>query len=264
MTLDEAFEAGHRIWPTVTVSQATFAEYVRSRELDSETVRERAADIFLALGCATGDRQALLKFEQNFLTQVPRQLGRLVLEPHQVEELKQRLRVKLLVGPTARIREYSASGPLGAWVRVCASRIALDLLAMPEERKRDDSRALDAMVAGAPNAEVLVALQQHNEAFRLALADALAALTTRDRTLLRLHYLDNMSIDVLGTVYQVHRATVARWLGAIRTSVFQHVRLHLKATLGASVSEVKSLVQMLGGDGQFSVARFLTSGSQAG
>jgi RNA polymerase sigma-70 factor (ECF subfamily) len=264
MTLDHAFEIGRRTWPAATLTLEAFAEYVQSRELDSDTVCERAADIFLALACAAGDPGALSDFEQNFLTQVPRQLGRLVLQPHQVDELKQRLRVRLLVGPTARIREYSATGPLGAWVRVCAGRIALDLLAAPEERKGDDSRVLDALVASVPAADAAVALREHDQVFRKALSDALAALETRDRTLLRLHYLDNMNIDILGTIYQVHRATVARWLKAIRTNVLKHVRLHLKATLGASASEVKSLVQMLGDNGGFSVACHLASGSQAG
>ena len=42
-----------------------------------------------------------------------------------VDEVKQGLRERLLVGPPPRIAEYSGSGPLGGWLRVVSVRLAI-------------------------------------------------------------------------------------------------------------------------------------------
>jgi RNA polymerase sigma-70 factor len=90
--------------------------------------------------------------------------------------------------------------------------------------KRGDNDALDALVGGTGAGETMLDTEHHREAFREALQEALAMLTAREKTLLRLHFLDGMNIDALGTVFQVHRATVARWLVSIRTRVLEDVR----------------------------------------
>jgi hypothetical protein len=42
------------------------------------------------------------------------------------DELRQTLRVRLLAGPSPKIASYKGSGPLSGWVRVVATRIALE------------------------------------------------------------------------------------------------------------------------------------------
>ena len=82
-------------------------------------------------------------------------------------------------------------------------------------------------------------------------------LTAREKTILRMHFLDSMNIDALGTVFQVHRATVARWLVSIRTHVLHDVRRRLSLDLGASSSEAQSLVRLLRSEVQVSIQRIL-------
>jgi RNA polymerase sigma-70 factor, ECF subfamily len=45
-----------------------------------------------------------------------------------------------------------------------------------------------------------------------AFEEALASMPHRDRSVLRHHYVEGLSIDRLGELYQVHRATAARWI----------------------------------------------------
>jgi RNA polymerase sigma-70 factor (ECF subfamily) len=256
--LDEAFEAGRAAWPGVALSREAFDERLRLLQVEPENVAARGGDLFLATACADQLPAALAHFERSLLVPVPRQLGRVVLTPHEEDELRQQLRVKLLVGPTPKILEYRGSGPLGAWVRVCALRLALDLKMAPEVARRGDGQALDALVSGGGGGETMLDAEQHREAFREALQESLAMLTTREKTLLRLHFLDGMNIDALGIVFHVHRATVARWLVSIRSRVLDHVRQRLSLDLGASSSEAQSLVRLLRSEVQVSIQRLLT------
>jgi RNA polymerase sigma-70 factor (ECF subfamily) len=255
--IDSAFAAGRTACPGVGLDKEAFDERMRLLQVDPENLVARGVDLFLAAACAAHLPAAVSLFERTILAPVPRQLGRVALTSHEEDELRQQLRVKLLVGPSPKILEYKGSGPLGAWVRVCALRMALDLKTSPEVAKRGDGQALDALVGGAAAGETMLDTEHHREAFREALQESLATLTTREKTLLRLHFLDGMNIDELGTVFQVHRATVARWLVSIRTNVLDHVRQRLSLDLGASSSEAQSLVRLLRSEVQVSIRRIL-------
>lgn len=254
IVFQEAWNTASRAWPGVVVAKTTFVARLHACGLNRQSALDRGNDIYLALACAAGNAAAVKLFEQTFLRVAPRQLGRMTLTTDQQDELLQRLRVKVLVGPTARIRDYLGSGPLGAWVRVCAVRLALEMKAQRQDHKLSERKTLDAFVASTPNAESLLASRQHAGGLRQALQEAIAALSARDRTLLRLHYLDEMTIDVLGNIYGVHRATVARWLVAIRGDLLKRVRLDLAGQIGASPSEAQSLAQLMVREGRTSVA----------
>lgn len=258
--LDQAFEAGRIAWPGINLPRVAFDERLRMMQVEPEHIQARGSDLYLATACAAYLPAAVSTFERTFLAGVPRQLGRVALTAHEEDELRQQLRVKLLVGASPKILEYKGSGPLGAWVRVCALRLALDLKMAPEVARRGDDKALDALVGGAAGGETMLDAEHHREAFREALQESLMTLTTREKTILRLHFLDGMNIDALGTIFQVHRATVARWLVGIRNRVLDHVRQRLSLDLGASSSEAQSLVRLLRSEVQVSIRRILGDG----
>ncbi len=61
--------------------------------------------------------------------------------------------------------------------------------------------------------------------------------------MLNLHFVDGLSIDEVGTVYHVHRATAARWISAARAALLKEIRLRLAAALRASESELDSVMR---------------------
>jgi len=258
--IEKAYAAGQEAWPEVRLDPAAFAERLQGLALDAQSLAARAGDIYLAAACLTGDKAALLAFERTFLVPVPKMLTRVGLSPHQEDELRQQLRIRLLVGPCPRIGEYKGLGPLGAWVRVCALRLAL-ALKTGGEAKRNDSDAVDELMADFSGNEMVLDTQQHGPAFKAALQEALAGLAPREKTLLRLHFLEGMNIDALGAVFRVHRATAARWLVAIRTQILGQVRAKLSLEIGASQSEAVSLVRLLRSEVQVSIRRILSEES---
>ena len=83
------------------------------------------------------------------------------------------------------------------------------------------------------------------ELAKSALESALTALAPKDRTLLRHHYLDGLTLDQLAGLHRVHRATVARWLQHARHSVLEGTRQRLRAALDTDESEAASLLRLV-------------------
>src|SRR5688500_1313655 len=84
-----------------------------------------AAELYLACACATGDTAAIATFERRYFSAIPAALSRLSLGPDEIAEIKQVLRVRLLVGEAgepARVIGYAGHGQLGGLVRIAAIR----------------------------------------------------------------------------------------------------------------------------------------------
>jgi RNA polymerase sigma-70 factor (ECF subfamily) len=68
-----------------------------------------------------------------------------------------------------------------------------------------------------------------------------------------------LTVDILGRLHGVHRATAARWVEAARASVVRAVRRHLRGTLGLGASELDSIVGLVKSGLDVSLTRLLAS-----
>src|SRR5262249_564583 len=136
----------------------------------------------------------------------------------------------LFVGEDAgpRLGLYAGRGPLRAWVGVAAARTAL-MLRRSQQRTREVSAdeddwagALATISTNNPELELLK--RQYAAAFGVALRDAVGGLEPRQRTVLRMSFVDGLSIDEIGAVYAVHRATAARWIQRACDTLFEKTR----------------------------------------
>jgi RNA polymerase sigma-70 factor, ECF subfamily len=258
--LVEVMARGRNRWPGVVLSAATLAEYVSSQAIPEATLRARADDLFLAAACAVGDATAIGAFEREYLPQVRSYLGRLALSEEMMDEVRQELRVKLLVERPPRIANYRGTGPLGAWVRVATVRIALDLLQAAQRHgpARSDDEALAARVADevvVPETEL--ARARVRPLLEEAVEKAIVSLADRDKAILRFHYVEGLNVDAIGAIYRVHRATVARWLADIRQRLLRAVQDRLAVNVRMSASEFRSLVGAVQEELRLSIGRIL-------
>jgi len=237
MTFDQeiaaAFGAGRAAWPEASHSLESFAAHVRALGVDDADLVARASDLFLASACAEGDPAALRAFERAFIAGVDVVAARVGLPRQLLDELRQRVRVKLLVGEAPAIGRYRGRGPLMVWVLVTAARVAADVAAaasVPESAP--DTEMLDLLVSADTSPELEAVKARYRERFRAALEASLAELTAREKTLLSLHFIDGLNIDCIGAIYRVHRATVARWLVAIRARVFARLNERFASSVG--------------------------------
>lgn len=209
-------------------------------------------DLYLAVACVSGNAAALSSFEQQYLRHVPNMLASLKPAPDLVEEVQQQLRVQLLAAPPGdlpKLAEYSGRGALIMWLRSVSVRTALNLLNRADYRKRvdlpteDAGLLLGAVGADMPEPERALLIKRSREAVQQAFLAALASLPQQQRTLMRLHYLDGRTLEEIGLIYHVHKATISRRLEAARSAVRDELRRQLQERLRLSVSAIDSLVQ---------------------
>jgi RNA polymerase sigma-70 factor (ECF subfamily) len=186
--------------------------------------------------------------DELFLSQVPRFIARVESSPAVAEEVTQRLRERLLVATPDKppaIATYSGRGSLRGWLRVSAVQDVYRL----KRRKLDRAPAVDAvaarLVAAEPTPEVALMRARHGTELARAIKDTIAELPARERSLLKLHVLDGKTIDELGVQYEVHRATVARWIVHLKQRLYDEATRRLKERLALDTQEVNSLCQAL-------------------
>ena len=259
--LEAAFEAGRAAWPAARLPYAEFCRQVQESEVISPNLEAHASDLYLAYACASGDPGALRIFEDQFIQTMDVHLARAGVGPEWLSEVHQKVRLKLLVGSRPGIRRYRGQAPLSAFVRVTAVRMAVDVAsAAAAMKQRPDEEILNVLISMDASPEVDAAKTLYRQKFRAAVEEALASLSKREKTILRLHFIDGLNISGIGSVYRVHRATVARWLVAIRRRVLGELRQRLALHLGGTPSELRSLVHLLREDIDLSARRILGGG----
>jgi RNA polymerase sigma-70 factor, ECF subfamily len=203
-----------------------------------------AGDLWIAYGCVMAQPAALALFEQRYAPEIRRALGR-SFERALAEDAELKLRERLLLvdsGEQSRLASYAGRGALGPWLRAAAVRTAIDLMRSRRELPSDpaslgDAAAIDPLLAALKD--------RYRAEFRGAFSAAVAQLTDRERTLLRYRFVDDLSIDEIGVLYGVHRATVARWIAAVRESLFEATRAQLMAQLSLTDSDVDSVLRLI-------------------
>ncbi len=234
-----AHAAAQAVYPRVVLTSDVFA--TRAAALDLAAVRDHGADLFLAWACAAGDRVALRHFDDAVLHPASDAVRAIDASPAFADEVRQRVRERLLVGDGApRLYDYAGRGALRAWVGVTMVRAAL-MLRRSQGRRRevaDDDWACALSLVATGNPELDLLKRQHVEVFTAALRDAALGLEPRLRAVLAMHFAEGLSIDQIGAVYAVHRATAARWIARARDELFASTRARLVDRLGLSPSEI--------------------------
>lgn len=260
-----AHENARVTWTGIEVSYEVFVDHVRARiPTDAETGQPKPLaslslhfdDLYLACACLHGQKGAVervLGEHREAIDAVARRVG---LTPEARDDLVQILGERLFVksddtGPPGasstppRIAQYTGSGPLRAWIKAVATRIALDLVRRgPRDKPTAEEPSDDLLIARIADApDVQLAKEADREHLRVALRSSFATLSSQERNLLRYAILDGLGIDELAKIYQVHRATAARRLVASRDRLAEGVRHYLRTKLQLDESACMSLVR---------------------
>lgn len=253
--------AGHEVWPDVELARDALAAHVAARRADDPDAPLEpafAADYYLAVALAHQVPAAMRVFEARLVPEIDVALRRLRLPGGAADEVKQALRVELLVGdPVARIGDFGGRGELAAWLRVTATRKALKLLRKTGREETLDELLLEHWPDATPGPAGKHLKTTYTAELKRAVAEALGQLEVRQRNLLRQHVLDGLTIDELARLYRAHRATCARWLADARADLARHTRRRLVASLGLGTDEVDSVLRMLDSDIELSLSRLL-------
>ncbi len=236
-------------WPRVEIGATDFMAHVGAR-LPAEGVdlsRVRFSDLYVACGCLRGDAAAVASLDERTQGTLRDSLRKMRLTPEQIDDVLQGLRRVLFAGDEVappRIGEYTGQGELTGWLRVSATRAALKLIRRDKREVPDDGAALaERATDGDPELHYMKAL--YRDAFKAAFQEALDSLDAREKNLLRQHVVDDLSIDELGGLYQVHRATAARWLAAARETLLARTRTAFMKRARVSGAECESVLRLV-------------------
>jgi RNA polymerase sigma-70 factor, ECF subfamily len=242
-----------------------FGRYVTERAQHGALPPARyAADLLLACACSRGIEPAIRLFQREYGVVMARVLQHRKASADVAEDVQQIVNERLLVGDPSRgippkIGMYQAAGPLKAWV---ATTTATTLLTLRRSSSRRRERSDDTPEAALANVQLNPELDYLKERYKAEVEDAIqqaiGLLDDRECTLLHLHLTERLSIDVLGSMYSVNRATAARWLAAARRKLLDLARERLRAALRLSDSECDSLVALVNTGLDVSIARRLS------
>jgi RNA polymerase sigma-70 factor (ECF subfamily) len=246
---------GRAAWPNINIADETFVQYVTERLEPGEGATEAAdlhvEDLYLACGCTLGMKEAVRAFDERFMAQVGTYLSRIDRSSTFIDDVRQKLREKLLIPHESdgkpRIASYSGRGALGSWTQVAAIRAALNLRrdqkAPAGTTQFDDNDSDEALML--PDPELRLLQRRHRDDFRAAFAEAVAALDVDSRQLLRWHFLDGLSLTQIGALRKVDKSTVSRWLASARQVLFDETQRHLQNQLQVPTSDVASLMRVV-------------------
>jgi RNA polymerase sigma-70 factor (ECF subfamily) len=258
------YENGRRALDGVSFTFEAFLAYVDGLGLEPQPEGLQAADLYLAGACLAGDQRAIAIFDRDLVGPARGAIMRVDASPDFVAEALQELRQRLLVGPPPRLASFLGRGPLAVWVRVAASRVALDLARAAAPERAADAEVIETLAASTADPGVRLLRETYGDAFQSALRETVTSLGARERNLLRFHVLDGLSIDEIAAPYGVHRATAARWLNAVHESIFKGVCDRLRAhNPRLDTAELESLVRAVRSDLHISLWRLLASVSGA-
>lgn len=253
-----ALRHGRAAWPGVHVSEEVFRAHVDRLGAGADDLSRYGADLYLACGCVQREPAALQALDRQVLPVVERQLRRAgILTDSGSDDLAQRLRI-WLIGSQPRLAAYSGRGSLVGWLKVVASRRALRLALRrrPEPLPLDEGTAVRLVAAGA-DPEQRATRNLFRDELQRALDGSVTALSPHARSILRLHYVRGLTLDAIAELHGVHRATVARWLAATRTTIMTQLRERLSRTVRPTSSVFQSLAASVRDELHLSLDRLL-------
>ncbi len=258
--LQAGFSRARTASPEPALDAAALLAYLAARLPKKGPLAEVAGihfeDLHLASACLRGEAAALSAFDLRLRAEVAAQVARFGRSPDFADEVLQELRAALLVPfgkrSAGRLSDYSGRGPLGRFLQVAAMRTAVSLQRAEKPGGTDE---LPDLMQPGPDPELDFIKLRDRGAVAAALRDALSGLDPRDLGLLRLHYVEQVSLEKLAAVNRVHRATAARWLAAARDQVLSRSRALLRERLSLSSSECDSLIALVRSRLEASLAR---------
>ena len=265
--LAAACARGHAAFGTLVLDDQTFAKHlahvIKTSGSEASAISTLAIeDLFLACACLAGVEGAAAAFSARHGATIRGTITKIVRGADN-GEVEQQLVASLLVGSAAgpaRIGSYAGKAPLDRWLGVAAQRAALMWLRenRTEARARDGAAAEPA-AGGDTHPEMAFLKDRYRGDFEQALKESLARLPERERTLLRLHLVNGVSVEKIGQMFAVSQPTASRWLAAARETLLGDIKSTLGNRLGASSQELASLAGMVASRLDLSLSMLLRS-----
>ncbi len=262
-TLAAQLAAAREAWPDITVGDAEFGHELGRRLGDGSLASLascRAADVYLAIACCRHDETALQHARAALDREVGFVAGKTGARPDQAADVKADIaRILFVDEPNRRaaLRDYAGRGDFKSYLRVIATRDLVRAVGRGRRMVPQEDDALFALLSNADDPELDVLRERYRESVATALRTALARLGDRERALLRYQLVDGWTVEKVGALYGVHKATASRWTTAAREQLGELIREEIARGLAVPVAEVDSIVRLVQSRIDVSLARLI-------
>jgi RNA polymerase sigma-70 factor (ECF subfamily) len=229
-----------------------------------------ADDLCLAAACAKGDDVAWEDFfrdYRNYMVSVARTMTQDAGAAEQLADSTFAELYGLRESGGARVSKfsfYSGRGSLRGWLRAVVFQLSADhhrqssRLVQTEEPEDMDRLALAAEKPERRTATDLDYVRdRYRDAVVASLRQAIADLDARERLLLAYYYYDEMTLREIGQLFDVHEATISRWLTKVQKRIRKLVEKGLARDHRFNRREVAEAIELAGEQLDITVGDYL-------
>ena len=232
-------------------------------------------DLCLALACAKGDNEAwedFIRDYRGFLSSIARTM---TSDPAAADQLADSAFADLYglrESGGARVSKfsfYSGRGSLKGWLRAVVFQLSADnhrqvSRYVQTEEPDDIERMVSVMPEkGKTNGEVSFVRDRYKTAIAESLGKAISQLESRDRLLLTYYYYDEMTLREIGKIFNVHEATISRWLVKVQKRARKLVEKSLMQDQKFNRREVTEAIELAAEQLDVEVRGFLFETAEA-
>ena len=265
--LAQLCDEAHKGYPSLEIDDRDLVTQIARRapagDVSNYLQHCHAGDLAVASQASRGSQVAIAELERAHKNTIEAACRRFAGPGQTADDLKQILRAKLFVaeaGKAPKIADYAGQGFLDNWLRVTAVRVFLDLTKR-KDRTRESSAEDDDILA-LPNPGDLqldVVKAEYRAAVAQAMHEGAQALEPGDRHLLRQHFVAGLSIDQLGSVLGIHRATAARRIQRAREQLVAETKKQLAIKLKLPEAELDEVLGLVMSRLDVSIAKLLAT-----
>ncbi len=250
-----------------TGAVADFAEHLCQLAAQGHDLEEiRGADLYVAWCCAGGCNAALQHFWESAVPTARKAALSVTKREDLAEDVMQEVLQRLIVGSPEKpgtLASYQGRSKLVRWLRSVTVRAAI---AASKKSSHNESTESEDQLAELPHLdddpELALLKERSGEMVERALREALRELDSETRLVLQQHLIDGLTIDQLGKVYRIHRATAARRVAKAREALLSATRQKLRQESKRTGSELDSLINFAQSRVKLSLRWFSATGAE--
>jgi RNA polymerase sigma-70 factor len=233
-------------------------------------------DLCLALACAKGDGAAWEDFVRDYRTYLISIARTMTSDAGAAEQLADSAFADLYglrESDGARVSKfsfYSGRGSLKGWLRAVVFQLSADHHRQSSRYvQTDEPEDIERMAQGpaeigkSNGSEMGYIRERYRSAVSEALGRAIAQLAPRERLLLAHYYYDEMTLREIGRLFDVHEATICRWLVKVQKHTRKLVEKSLSHDHRFNRREVAEAIQLAAEQLDIEVREYLFDSGQA-
>jgi RNA polymerase sigma-70 factor len=226
-------------------------------------------DLCLAVACAKGDEAAWEDFFRDYRNYMVNMARGMTQDAGAAEQLADSTFAELYglrESSGARVSKfsfYSGRGSLRGWLRAVVYQLSADSHRQTSRFvQTEEPEDLDRLVrvdapSRAPSGEVAFIRERYRAAVADALRAAINALEPRERLLLAYYYYDELTLREIGRMFNVHEATISRWLTKVQKRIRKLVEKNLARDHHFNRREVSEAIELAAEQMDINVREYL-------